>query len=119
MPLSGFDPNIPVMVQDSLTDRLFSWIDPEALKPYEGSYTTADLLSEKSGTPSITLKSSWLFGTEESPQVAAHISRDPLTGEYALSGGELFLPQPGMGLSVEKDVDSGETRAVLSFKRKF
>ncbi len=119
LPLSSFDPKRPLLVEDSLTDRLFSLIDPEALQSYEGSYTTDDLLSEKSGTPSVTLKSCWFFGNEESPQVAARISRAPLTGAYEVSGGELFLPRSGMGLSVEKDIDSGETRTVFSIKRDF
>ncbi|MDH3981441.1 MAG: hypothetical protein OES84_00910, partial [Kiritimatiellaceae bacterium] len=107
-----------VYVHHSYTESLLSMIDAESLKKYEGSYSLEDLQNQESGSSLLNLNSSWITGGDI-PQVGVHVARNPITGNYEVSGGELFLPNPGMGVSYERIEESGETRTFLNWKREF
>ncbi|MEN8255800.1 MAG: hypothetical protein ABFR33_10075 [Verrucomicrobiota bacterium] len=110
----------PVLVYEypSLTDRLLLMANPEWLGKYQGAYTLENLQS-KGGTPSLNVKSSWLVRNPNAPQIGITLRQNPATSEYDVGGGELFLPNRGVGVSYEKDEKTGETKTFLELKREF
>ena len=111
-------PAIPHFEYQSFTDRLLLMIDPLWFGPYQGSYTLEEL-SSGAGTSSFSINSSWLMHDPSIPQVGVVLWKEPDQDTYRVSGGELFLPESGMGISYEKIEETGETRAFLKFKREF
>ena len=111
--------NVPLFQQKPYAQSLLEQLDPELFRKYEGSYTFNELRARNAAeTPSVSVNSSWVFGGS-APQAGLTVQRNPLTGQYEVSGGELFLPNSGMGLSYEKDAESGETRTYLNLKKEF
>jgi hypothetical protein len=113
-----FDSNKTFYTHHSFSETLLSMIDPEVLEKYEGSYTTDELREGNDAPPTYKLKSSWLTGSD-APSVGIHIERNPATGNYEVSGGEIFLPGSGVGMSFDDDRESGESKTFLNWKREF
>lgn len=104
----------------SFTDYLFSMINPEALQKYEGSYTAGEFKAQQEDQiPEYSLSSSWVLHNKQLPKAGITVSRNPATGRYEVSGGEVFLQEQGVGVSYEKDETTGETQTFLNFKRDF
>jgi hypothetical protein len=109
--------NVPTFAAPS-HNRLTDLLTPEYLQRYEGSYTLDELRDMQDRPRSFKLNSAWLIGTSNIPQAGVRLQEDPDTGNYKVRGGEVNLPS-GMGVSYEKDSDSGETRTFLNIKKQF
>lgn len=113
-----YSSNEPYYVQHSFTESLLSAINPESLKKYEGSYSGKELRSGNDDPSVYKLKSSWVTGSN-APSVGIHIERNPATGQYEVSGGELYLPKSGFGFGYNENRTSGESQTFLNWKREF
>lgn len=109
---------LPELEYLTYTDRLLLMIDPLWFEHYQGSYTLQEL-REESGSSSLTLNSAWLLRRSAYPQLGIMLEKEPGTDTYRMSGGEVFLPGSGVGISYEEDADTGESRAFLKLKREF
>ena len=105
--------------QQTLFDRLVGKIDRESLEPYLGSYTWDDLAAGSGESTAYSINSGWIWGGSNTPKAGLTVRKNPQTGEYGLSGGEVFLPGKGIGFSYEKDPEKDETRAFLNLKKEF
>ncbi|WP_372794146.1 hypothetical protein [Pontiella sp.] len=104
----------------SIPDRLLGLINPEALRKYEGSFTFAEFKAQRQDqVPEYSLSSTWLLTNSALPRASIKTAQNPDTGELEVSGGEIFLPESGLGVSFEKDEASGETRTFLHLKHGF
>jgi hypothetical protein len=105
-------------VQHSFADTLISMIDPELLKKYEGSYTDEEL-RERGDEPTVyNLRTSW-FTVSEAPSVGIHVILNPITGQYEIRGGDLYLPKSGFGMSYDENKTTGESETFFNWKREF
>lgn len=113
-------PEGSLYVHHSFADRLFGMVHPESLEKYEGSYSTHDLHHQNDNkSKSFGLNSSWVTGNSNLPEAGVHVAQNPVTGKYEVNGGEIFLPDPGVGVSYEKDEESGESKTFLNWKTTF
>ncbi len=118
-PKGYYDPNRPVFSEESYSDRLMGMVNADLLKKYEGQYTWSDLQNQESGSSSFSLKSKWLIGSSNAPQVGIKAEKIQESEMYKVSGGEVFLPQSGVGVSYEKDSETGESKTFLNIKKEF
>jgi len=106
--------------KQSLYDQLASKIDREMLEKYEGSYTKEDLTTgEGDGSLAFSLSSAWILNSSNLPSAGLRVRLNPQTKEYEVVGGEFSLPKSGMGVSHERDEQSGENKTYFNFKRSF
>ena len=106
-----------VIEPSSFTDRLFRKINPAWLEKYEGSHTLDEIKSAE-GSSTLNINSSWLLRNSNAPRAGVLFQKDS-TDTYRMSGGELYLPESGMGISYEKDAETGETKTSLHLKKEF
>lgn len=107
-------------VHRSFSDFLFSMINPEAFQKYEGSYTAGEFEAERdSEAPAFSLSSSWVLHNKKLPKTGIKVAKNPETGNYEVSGGEVFFQEKGVGVSYEKDESTGETKTFLNFQKDF
>lgn len=111
--------HIPATEQQTLYDRLSSMIDAESLQKYEGSHTWDDLRAGSDEPTLYNLSSGWIWGGSNTPQAGITVWENPETGEYEVSGGEIFLPKRGVGISYEEDKQTDETRTFFNLKKEF
>lgn len=88
------------------------------LRRYEGSYTAEEFASRSNQSRNLTLKSRWL-GRTNLPQLDLSFRENPDTGEFEVSGGELFLQDKGYGVSYETDADTDESRTYFNLRKQF
>ncbi|MBT8042173.1 MAG: hypothetical protein KJN98_03315 [Pontiella sp.] len=113
-------PYLPAPDKPTLFDRATSLVDTNKLKLYEGSYTLDQLgTGNGSGGVAVNLRSSWLIGNTNMPQAGLRVRLNPLTQQYEVVGGEVYLPGRGIGLSSEFDEGTGETRTFLNLQKEF
>jgi hypothetical protein len=111
--------NAPTFKKQTLYDRVGGLITPEQLSKYEGSHTWDELRADPDHPRSIHLNSAWVVRGSNMPHAGIRVQKNPATGQYEISGGELNMPDDGLGMSYEKDSESGETRTFLNMKKKF
>ena len=114
-----FNRNAVVYVHQSFAESLIAMVNPEALRKYEGSYSADDFDSKGNRTPVYSFNTAWIWRNKSLPKVGIQVARNPITGKYEVNGGEVFLPNRGMGVSFEKDEANGETQTFLNWKRDF
>lgn len=85
---------------------------------YMGSYTIEELM-ERDGVGSLNLRSEWLIRDPNLPRAGITLREDTEGGPYKVSGGELFFPNAGIGVSYEKDDETGENKAQLHLEKEF
>jgi hypothetical protein len=122
LPAAGTLPDyahIPDRQPPGFYDRITALIDPESLRQYEGTYTLDELLSGNGQAPAFSLNSSWFIGSSNLPQAGILLRKNPDSGQYEFSGGDLYLPGSGVGVRYEEDEQSGETRTFINVKKKF
>ena len=83
-----------------------------------GSYTIEELM-EREGRGSLSIRSQWLFWDPHLPRAGITLQERMDGGPYKVSGGELFFPSAGIGVSYEKDDETGETKAQLHLNKEF
>ncbi len=113
------DSNLVVEGQVPLAERLMAAVDVGRLEKYEGSHSMEELKAMEQGPASYSVSSGWLFGGSNLPQAGLTVSERAEQGGYGVSGGEVFLPSSGMGVSYEKNEETGETKTFLNLKREF
>ena len=108
---------LPKASQSSgLYDYLFSLVDPESLKRFQGSYSMEDL---SSGTPSYSLSSQWFLDRPFLPRVRVSVRKNEESGDYELGGLQVQLPNSPLNVSYEHDADSDEQKALLQLRFSF
>ncbi|VGO21698.1 hypothetical protein [Pontiella sulfatireligans] len=111
------NPQVLLPKKPSLYDQIAGTIDPEELKQYEGSYSLDELHGD--GSMQFKLNSAWVVGDLNTPQAGLTIRKNSKSGEYEISGGEVFLPSRGVGMSYEQDEEAGESRTFFNMKKEF
>lgn len=92
-----YSKNKIVYEHHSFADYLFSMLNPEALEKYEGSYTAGEIRERhEAEIPKYSLSSSWLLHNKKLPKTDITVARNPATGRYEVSGGEVFFQEQGL-----------------------
>ena len=109
--------------QENFPEMLINKALPKLLANKEGSYTNLTDLFKGDGSSSLDLRSDWmathLFPNRTLPLLRMRINKDPLTGEYRISGGAIALPGTGIEAGYETEINSDERKATLQWKKSF
>jgi hypothetical protein len=100
-------------------NQLTEMLNPEMFEAYEGSKTWEELKAGDGSPLSFTLKSDWIVSDSDKPTAGLTVQKNSDTGDFEISGAEVFLPNSGFGMSIEEDKDSNKTKAYFKVKKEF